>query len=282
MTGREETRMGAKLDYNLYELLAVNIARTFHDGDVGFTGMATGSETAIFSSLVPLAAMGLAQKMQAPNMTILLAGALHNPNFADMECVPDSECEPLLAYMDCEAIMLSFPPPWSCDNGDVTCGFSGGAQVDKYGNMNSVCIGDYRHPKVRLVGPIFQTEHVVLFQREIIMMPHHDRRNFVEKVDYVSAVGWPGGAAGREALGLKRGGPMWIVTPKCIFDFDMESGRVRLKSVHPGVDRQEVIDNTGFEILGVEEAGVTPEPTREELEILRNEVDPRGILIPRD
>ncbi len=274
--------MHTAAEYNLYELLAVNIARTFKDGDVGFTGMATGSETAIFSSLVPLAAMGLAQKMQAPNMTILLAGALHNPDLAAMECVPDSECEPLLAYMNCEAMMLSFPPPWSCDNGDVTCGFSGGAQVDQYGNMNSVCIGDYRSPKVRLVGPIFQTEHVVLFQREIIMMPHHDRRNFVEKVDYVSAVGWPGGREGRKKLGLKRGGPMWIVTPKCIFDFDLDSGRVRLRSVHPGVDKQDVVDSTGFEILGVEEAGVTPEPTGEELSILRNEVDPRGILIPRD
>jgi glutaconate CoA-transferase subunit B len=273
--------MATAQSYNIYELLAANISRTFGDGDVGFTGMATGSETAIFSSLVPLAAMGLAQKMHAPNMTVLLAGALHNPNFAELENIPDSECEPLLAYLDCEAMMLSFPPPWSCENGDVTCGFSGGAQVDMYGNMNSVCIGDYNKPKVRLVGPIFQTEHVTLFQREIIMMPHHDRRNFVEKVDYVSAVGWPGGMEGRKQLGLKRGGPMWIVTPKCIFDFEPISGRVRLKSVHPGITKEDIIANTGFEILGVEQAGVTPEPTQEELDILHNVVDPRGLLIPR-
>jgi len=262
--------------------LAVNIAKTFKDGEVGFTGLVTGSETAVFSSMVPLAAMGLAQKTHAPNLTILLAGALHNPNLAQLEHMPDSECEPSLAYLEAEATMLSFPPPWSCERGDVSCGFSSGAQVDMYGNMNSVCIGDYRHPKVRLVGPIFQTEHVALFQREIIMIPHHDKRNFVEKVDYVSAVGYPGGVEGRKKLGLTRGsGPMWIVTPKCIFDFELQSGRVRLHSVHPGVSRKEIVENTGFEILGVEDAIITPEPTDEELYLLRHEVDPRGLLIPR-
>ena len=268
-------------DFNLYELIVANISRTIKDEEVGFTGLVTGDETAIFASMIPLAAMSLAQHMHAPNMTILLAGMLYNPNLAKLDVIPDSECDPMLAYSDYEGIMLGFPPPWCCDRGDISFGFSSAAQMDPYGNMNSVCIGEYKKPKVRLVGAIFQTEHLVLFGREIVMMPHHDRRNFVEKVDFVSAVGYPGGLAGRRKLGLERGGPELVLTNKCIMDFEKESGRLRLKYIHPGVTKQDIIESTGFELLGVDEALPTPEPTEEELAILRTKVDPKGLLIPR-
>jgi glutaconate CoA-transferase subunit B len=261
--------------------LAVNIARTFKDGEVGFTGLVTGNKTAIFASMIPLAAMSLAQHLQAPNLTILLGGWLHNPNLSKLKSIPDSEFEPSLADLECEAQMIDFPGQWSVCRGDIDCGFSSGAQVDKYGNMNSVCIGDYKSPKVRLVGPIFQTEHMALFRREIIMIPHQEKRNFVEKVDYVSAVGYPGGLAGRKALGLEWGGPEWVVTDKGIFDFDKESGEMRVKYIHPGITAKEVQDATGFQLPNVSETPATPEPTEEELDILRNVVDPRGMLIPR-
>jgi glutaconate CoA-transferase, subunit B len=151
-----------------------------------------------------------------------------------------------------------------------------------YGNMNSVCIGDHARPKVRLVGPIFQTEHLAFFGREIIMMPHHDRRNFVEKVDYISAVGYPGGAKGRRALGLTVGsGPALVITPLCVFDFDLESGLMRVKSIHPGVRPDEVVDRTGFDLGKLSAVPVTPQPSNEELSVLRNAVDPRGLLLPR-
>ena len=146
--------------------------------------------------------------------------------------------------------------------------------------MNSVCIGPHDHPKVRLVGPIFQTEHLAFFGREIIMMPHHDRRNFVEKVDFVSAVGYPGGVAGRRELGLDVGsGPALVITPLCVFDFDLESGRMRVKSVHDGVDPAEVRAATGFELGDLSDVPVTPAPGPADLEILRTRVDPRGIML---
>lgn len=252
-------------DYNLYELLAINIAKTFNDEEVGFTGLVTGEKAALFGSLVPLAAMSFAQYTHAPNLTIFLAGSLFNPDLSQINTIPDSECDPWLAYANCEGLMQSFPPEWSCDRGDIDCGFSSAAQIDIFGNMNTVCIGNYNNPKVRLVGPIFTTEHLTLFKREIIMMPHHEKRNFVEKVDYISSVGYPGGIKGREKLGLKRGGPMWVVTDKCIFDFDLESGKMKVFSIHPGIDEKEIIESTGFEILGLRDAIYTPEPTKEEL-----------------
>src|SRR3546814_3924649 len=87
--------------------------------------------------------------------------------------------------------------------GDIDFGLSSGAQVDRHGNINSVCIGDYHRPKVRLIGPVLQPEHMTLFGREYIMMAHHDTRRFVEKVDFISGVGYPGGLAGRHELGLE-------------------------------------------------------------------------------
>src|SRR3546814_6322397 len=81
-------------------------------------------------------------------------------------------------------------------------------------NINSVCIGDYHRPKVRLIGPVLQPEHMTLFGREYIMMAHHDTRRFVEKVDFISGVGYPGGLAGRHELGLETGGPELVFTPK--------------------------------------------------------------------
>ncbi|MCL4664809.1 hypothetical protein L0Z14_28285 [Burkholderia multivorans] len=119
-------------------------------------------------------------------------------------------------------------------------GFSSAVQVDRVGNINSVCIGDHDKPKVRLVGPILQPEHMTLFGREYVMMPHHDRRNFVENVDYVSGVGYPGGLAGRRELGLMSGGPCMVVTPKCIFDFDRQAGRMKVASIHAGRERGRV------------------------------------------
>ncbi len=267
--------------WTLYELITASIARSLRDGDVGFTGLTTGGPAATFATVAPLVAMELARRTHAPNLTILLAGWSHNPNLSKLSFVPNSEFAPALRELECDAQMIDYPGQWSVKRGDVDVGFSSGAQVDVQGNLNAVCIGDYHRPKVRLVGPIFQPEHLALFRREIIMMPHHDRRNFVQKVDFVSGVGYPGGLEGRKALGLEWGGPELVMTPKCIFDFDKERGRMRVKSIHPGVTPEEVRQNTGFDLGNLSGLPVTEEPTEDQLRIIREEIDPRGILLPR-
>jgi len=264
----------------LAETIAVNLARSFSDGEVGFTGLVTGGAAALFGTSIPLAAMALAQAMHAPNLTILLAGWSHNPDLQSLSVMPDSEFDAVLRDLPCDAQMMTYPGPWSIRRGDIDFGFSSGVQVDAVGNINSVCVGDPARPKVRLVGPILQPEHMTLFGREYVMMPHHARRNFVERVDYVSGVGYPGGLDGRRRLGLHHGGPEWVVTPKCIFDFDKENGRIRLKSVHSEADRQDIAAHTGF---AVDSTGVpqTAAPTLEELDLLRRHVDARGVLLGR-
>jgi glutaconate CoA-transferase, subunit B len=265
----------------LYETLAVHLARSFADREVGFTGLVTGGPAAIFGTAIPLAAMEFARHAHAPNLTILLAGWSHNPDLSRLSVLPDSEFDAHMRDLECDAQMTGYPGTWSIKRGDIDFGFSSAAQVDREGNINSVCIGSYRQPKVRLVGPILQPEHMTLFGREYIMMPHHERRNFVERVDFVSGVGYPGGLDGRRRLGLDRGGPEWVVTSKCIFDFDKKGGRIRVKSIHPGVRAETLREVTGFDLGDLAAVPVTPSPTSEDLEVLRRRVDPHRILLPR-
>ena len=150
--------------------------------------------------------------------------------------------------------------------------------MDKEGNLNSVCVGDYRKPKVQLSGPIMVTEHFACFGREYIMMPRHEKRVFVDKVDYIAGVGYPGGMEGRKKLGLSGEGPKYIYTPKCVFSFD-EEGKLYVRSIHPGVTKEDLIENTGFDLGDLSKVPTTPEPSDEELRIIREVIDPTGMML---
>lgn len=262
------------------ELIAILLAKQMRNGETGFTGLATGSAAALYITGIPLAAMAFAQQTHAPDLTILLAGWCINPDLSQLRVLPSAEFDNALQNLSCEAQMQAYPGHYAVRRGDVDFGFGSGVQVDAQGNINSTCIGDYQQPRVRLVGSILLPEHMTCFGREYLMMPSHEPRTFVEKVDYVSGVGWPDGQTGRDALGLRHGGPAWIVTPKAIFDFDRQRGRARLHSIHPGVSPEEVRASTGFS-LQTTEVPITPWPTAEELSLLREVVNPHGALIPR-
>lgn len=264
----------------LYETLAAVLAQDLNDGEVGFTGLLTGQAAAIFGTNVPIVAMELARRRHAPNLTLLLAGCYHNPDLTQLEAMPDCEHDALMRDLSADAQTYDYPGQWALKRGDISFGFSSAVQVDRVGNINSVCIGPHDKPKVRLVGPILQPEHMTLFRREYIMMPHHDRRNFVEKVDYVSGVGYPGGLAGRRELGLDWGGPRFVITPKCIFDFDTDIGCMKVRSIHDGVSPAELQDATGFDLGDLSKVPVTPQPGEDVLRLIRNEIDPCQMLLP--
>jgi glutaconate CoA-transferase subunit B len=173
--------------HTLHDIITVAVARSLKDGEVGFTGLATGGPAALFATAIPLAAMGLARRMQAPNLTILLAGWCHNPDLSRLDALPDAEFDSRMRDLECEAQMIEYPGQFALKRGDIDFGFSSGVQVDRQGNLNSVCVGPYERPKVRLVGPILVPEHMTLFRREYVMMPHHEARNLVERVDFVGA-----------------------------------------------------------------------------------------------
>ena len=125
----------------------------------------------------------------------------------------------------------------------------------------------------------FLPEHFSQFGREYIMMPHHEKRSFVNKVDYIAGVGYPGGKKGRKALGIPRGGPELVITPKCIFEFNKTKGFIKVRSIHPGVSTEDLRSSTGFELENLDNINTTKIPTSEELQIIREKIDPKGILI---
>ena len=262
------------------EVMAAAISKELKDGEVGFTGLATGTRTATLIVGIPLVAMGLAQQTHAPNFTIMCAGWLLNPKLDEIPTI-ESEFDCRLLSWTCEARICDDENiVYMARRGDIDVGFCSAAQIDKYGNTNSVSIGEYRKPKVRLVGAIFQTEHMSIFNREIVMIDQ-ERRNFVERVDFISGVGYLDGPGARERVGLKRGGPCKVVTNMAILGFDPITKRMRVESVHPGFTIEDVRKNTGFELLAPDPVPQTSPPTAEEVRLIREKIDPRGVLIPR-
>lgn len=267
------------MGYNLEELMAVAISRDLKDGEIGFVGTGTGGRAFTLVVGVPLVAMGLAQLTHAPNLTAMI-GQYVNPKIDEVPETPSlaSVCEML--RWKCEARIHPRDIFDLARRGGIDVGFGSAAQVDKYGNANIVVIGDYHRPKVRFMGCILQTEHFAIFNREILLMDH-ERRRFVEKVDFVSGVGYLTGGDSRRRTGLKRGGPSMIVTNLAILSFDEGTRRMTLTSVHPGVSLGEVERETGFELLVPDRVHETPPPTEEEIRLIRTKIDPRGVLIPR-
>lgn len=266
------------MEYSIAELLAVNLSRTIHNGEVGFTGLATGEAAARYNTNIPLLGMELAKRTHAPDLTILLCGWSHNPQLSQLQEMPSCEFSNELLNLRCEAQMEDYPGTWAYKAGDIDFAFGTGVQVDREGNINCTHVGQPGQIKVQLVGPIFLPEHFAVFGREYIMMPHHQARSFVEKVDHISGVGYPGGMAGRRALGLPGGGPKYIFTPKCIFAFD-DAGKIGVQSIHPGISKEDLVENTGFDLGDLSEVPRTLEPTAQECRILREEIDPKGILL---
>lgn len=262
----------------LLETITIYLAKTFGDAEVGFTGLTTGQQAALYGTSIPLAAMAFARATHAPNLSILLAGWCINPDVSQLRRLPDLEFAQELTDLPAEAHVTGYPNAIGYKRRDVDFGFSSGAQIDQYGSVNSVAIGDYANPKVRLVGPILQPEHFTKFKREVVMMPRHDARTFVPEVDYRSGVGH---LPNRDELGLHPGsGPALVITPLGIFDFTGPDKSMHVRTVHAGVSRDQLAASTGFPLDGLETASQTPLPTDEELTILRRKIDPRRILLP--
>ncbi len=158
--------------------------------------------------------------------------------------------------------------------------YIGAVQIDKYGNSNLIGVGDdYKKLKFRGPGGIGTPTISASAKYFYILMNSHSKRIFVDKCDYITSVGWGGGGAdARKKLGLPGGGLEYVLTPLCILDFEENTKQMRLKSVHRGVSVQEVVENTGFELIIPGEVPTTEPPTKEELEILRTRVDVDGFL----
>jgi glutaconate CoA-transferase subunit B len=161
--------------------------------------------------------------------------------------------------------------------GNIDVGFLGGAQIDRFGNINATVIGDYHQPKVRLPGSGGAMEIAAWANRCYIMTPHQVRR-FPEKVDFRTSAGFLDGGNEREAAHLRGAGPQAVVTNLGILEPD-DTGELCLSAMHPGIQVDQVRQNTGWELKTAAELQITEDPRPQELSILREELDPGGIYL---
>ncbi len=263
-------------DFTLEELMACAVAAELRDGELGFIGIGTGGEAFILAVGIPAVASRLAQLTHAPNF-IPMFGPIIDPAIDE---APASTTEyDLINWKSKSQIHVADAlDMWK--RGKMDIGFISGAQIDKYGNCNIVCIGDYHSPKVRLVGPLAQTDHAAHARRMTVILMKHQKRAFVEKVDFVSGVGFLDGSPdARARAGIKGGGPGIVVSNLAVMDFEPNTHRMRLRSVHPGVKVDEVVANTGFELVVPKHVPQTDLPTPEQTSLIRRRIDPQGLWL---
>jgi glutaconate CoA-transferase subunit B len=152
--------------------------------------------------------------------------------------------------------------------GRITVGFLGGAQIDKYANLNTTVVGSYDKPKVRLPGGGGAPE-IATSCGEIFIIMAQGKRGFVDKLDFVTSLGHGSGGDERQRLGVKTKGPTKLITDLCIFEPDPETKEMTVTSIHPGATREQIDGNTGWKVSYAARVVETAPPTAIELDALR-------------
>jgi len=250
-------------NYSSSELMTINAARLLRDGDVVFVGVG-----------LPNLACNLARRTHAPNLVMIYEAGVIGAQPARL---PLSIGDPTLVSGALAVCSMYDIFAFYLQRGNVDVGFLGGAQIDRFGNINATVIGPYEHPKVRLPGSGGAMEIAAWANRYYILSPHQKRR-FPEKLDFCTSAGFLGGRPERQAAHLRGGGPQAVVTDLGILEPD-ESGELVLTALHPGVTVEQARENTGWELKVAPSLHLTPPPGEVELRILREELDPKGIYL---
>lgn len=237
------------------EMMTIAASRALADDDICFVGIG-----------LPSAACNLARLTHAPRLTLVYeSGTLETkPQVLPLSIGDGELCETALTTVPVTEMFQYW-----LQGGRISVGFLGGAQVDRYGNLNSTVIGEYAHPAVRLPGSGGATEIATSCHRIFIVMPHGPRA-FVRTLDFLTSLGH--GATGRErrALGVTTKGPTLIVTDLCTMEPNPDTNEFEVATLHPGVTRANVVENTAWPIRFRTEIGDTPAPAAHELEALRD------------
>lgn len=253
------------MNYSLRELMTIVAARHISDHQIVFVG--TG---------LPLVATLLAKMTHAPNVHMLYESGTVDPDLQELpRTVADARvCHKAAYCRTVGEINLHY-----LTHGRVDLGFIGGAQLDKYGGVNSTIIGSYLEPKVRLSGSGGASDIVSLAKRVLVIM-NHEKRRLVERVDYLTSPGWraykwpEGSFVPRQEAGMRPVGPWKVITNLGILDFDENTKEAYLAYYYPGVTKEQVRENTGFAIDVSRAQLLQIEPTDLEIKLLREKIDP--------
>ena len=256
--------MTAEKPANPLEMIAYVLAQQINDHEIVYVG--TG---------LPMVSAILAKKTHAPNITLVYESGAQNPMEGDM---PWSVGGPFTWRKSPMILEMSYSFGQAA-NGYVDKAFLGYAQIDMYGNINTHLIGeDYHNFHHRLTGSGGNNDLSSLTEN-MILVGLQSPDKFVKKLDFLTSVGHLKGEDSRQKAGLPGNGPIAVITSAGVYDFEPQSKRMRIKSLHPGVSAELAQLASGFELLKPEgNIPVTPVPYKEVMDILRNEVDPRGVF----
>jgi len=247
------------MDFTIPELMATCMAREIKNGYKVLQGL---------YSPLPMLACLIAKNFHAPDMVYFNTADTVDP---EPSALPFSTAGPKL-----QERAVAYIPLYQvfdlCQRGEVDLIFLGGAQIDMYGNTNLSAIGEYSKPKVRLPGGA-ASAHLCGIIKTVIWAARHTPRIFVEKVDFITGQGYLKGKESRKEEKIPEGGPQKVITNLCVMDFDPETKRMRLASLHPGVTLETVKENTGFELIIPSHIPETEPPSSEILEFIRK-IDP--------
>jgi 3-oxoacid CoA-transferase subunit B/glutaconate CoA-transferase subunit B len=250
-------------DYSDVELLTCIAADLLEDG-----------ATIIVGTGMPMLAAMLAQRTHAPNLTLIYeAGGIG----ADSPRLPVSVGDERTFHRGFQAAGMHDVMSYG-QAGHIDYGFLGGAQIDRYGNLNSTVIGDWERPTVRFPGSGGAND-IGSWAWDTIVTMRQGEQNFVEDLDFRTTPGYLDGPGSREEAGLPADtGPQWVITQLAVYGFDDETKEMTLHALHPGVEVADVQAASGFEIRVPDDVERTEEPTDEQLALLREDLDPRGII----
>lgn len=251
------------MEYNETELLTCVASRILTD-----------NSTVIVGTGMPLLASMLAQRTHAPNLVCIFeaGGVGATPLELPVSVGEHGTFHDAVAGGGMHQVMSAGQA------GLIEYGFLGGAQIDMYGNLNSTVIGDWKNPKVRFPGSGGAND-IGSWAWNTILILNQSKRSFVKDLDFRTTPGYLDGPGAREKAGLPaETGPHRVVTQLGCYEFDDETKMMKLKALHPGVDKSEIQENSEFEIIVPDEVERTSEPEEEELRIIR-EIDSQGMII---
>ncbi len=252
------------MPYTPSEMMATVAARELRDGEVVFVGIG-----------LPNLACNLARATHAPKLLLIYeSGAVG----AEPERLPVSIGDPSLVTGS--LMVCGMADVFQCllQNGRIEVGFLGGAQIDRYGNINTTVVGDYEHPKVRLPGSGGAAE-IAIHARRTVVISRLNKRAFPEAVDFLTSPGHRMKGQTRRELGMPGAGPVRVVTDKGILDADEATGELVLSALYPGVTADEVRDGIGWPLRTRDTLGTVEPPADRDLHLLRDVLDPRGLYL---
>jgi len=249
-------------DFTPSEMMIVSAARAL-----------AGIRTVFVGVGLPNIACNLARRTVAPDLELIYESGVYGARPARL---PLSIGDPTLVTGAISVMPMADLFGLYLQGGLVEVALLGGAQIDRFGNLNTTVIGDYAAPKVRLPGSGGACE-IALNARRIFIIMRLMKRAFVDKLDFYTSPGHLDGGTSRESLNVPGSGPQLVVTDKALFDFDNPEREMQITSLHVGVTLEQVCEEVGWEVRISESVRETAPPSEAELNLVRVELDPQGM-----